>query len=126
MPSTSNTRFKRHTAWLLLMVWLFALSAGVANACLLERPGVPAHAALEHGGPADTPATPCLKLSDDGTRLLVKLPSGLDHAEPDAAPLVAVVWSLTVPVAMAPRAPGHRQGGLPELPIRVRYSRLAL
>ena len=126
MPSSSKTRSRRRTAWLVLMAWLFALSAGVANACLLERPGVPAHVAVEHGGAPDAPATPCLKLCDDGTRLLVKLPSGVDHTEPDAAPLVAVVWSLTVPVAMAPRAPGHRQGGLPELPIRVRYSRLAL
>lgn len=126
MPSTSNTRFKRRTAWLVLMVWLFALSAGVANACLLERPGVPAHAAVQHGGAADTSAAPCLKVCDDGTRLLVKLPPGIDHPGPDTAPLVAVVWSLTVPVAMAPRAPRHRQSGLPELPIRVRYSRLAL
>lgn len=126
MQSSSKTRFRRHTAWLVLMLWLFALSAGVANACLLERPGVPAHAAVEHGGVADTPATPCLKVCDDGTRLLLKLPSGAGHPEPDAAALVAVVWSLTVPVAMAPRQLGHRLGGVAELPLRVRYSRLAL
>ena len=126
MQTSSKTRFKRNTAWLVLMVWLFALSAGVANACLLEPPGAPARAAFGHGGAADTPGAPCLKVCDDGTRLLVKLPSGVDHTEPDAAPLVAVVWSLTVPVALAPRAPRHRQSGLPELPIRVRYSRLAL
>ncbi len=126
MQSSSKTRTQRYAAWLVLLVWLFALSAGVANACLLERPGIPAHATVAHGGTPDTPGAPCLKVFDDGTRLLVKLPSGVDHTDPDAAPLVAVVWSLTVPVAMAPREPGHRHRSLPELPIRVRYSRLAL
>ena len=31
-----NTRAKRNTAFMVLLVWLFALASGVANACLLE------------------------------------------------------------------------------------------
>jgi len=43
MKSFSNKRTRRNTAFAALLVWLFALSSGVANACLLEAPTQHSH-----------------------------------------------------------------------------------
>lgn len=146
MQSRLNVRARHNTAWLVLLVWLFALSVGVANACLLERPAISAHAAA--GKPSATTFTsalvsadapdaaahddpqasgdPCAKVCDDNARSLPKLPASVDHTDPDAAPLVAILWSLTAPVVMVRSHPSDKHAGIPELPIRVRYTRLTL
>ena len=89
MNPFSNPRAKRSTAFVVLLAWLLALAAGVANACLLEAPamryegGVAAASATAQvsrvlavdaaaaTGPDAGSATeaPCLKVSDDGSRL---------------------------------------------------------
>ena len=38
MKFRSNTRAKRHTAFMVLLAWRFALASGIANACSLETP----------------------------------------------------------------------------------------
>ena len=43
MKSFSNKRTRRNTAVAALLVWLFALSSGIANACLLEAPTKHSH-----------------------------------------------------------------------------------
>ncbi|MEP6964245.1 MAG: hypothetical protein ABI845_02070, partial [Polaromonas sp.] len=40
-----NRRAKRNTAFMVLLVWLFALASGVANACLLEARQTHSHIA---------------------------------------------------------------------------------
>jgi len=133
---------------MVLLVWMFALAAGVANACLLERPGVSWHAATPlaapdvlaadgvaghpwavgtHTADPQLPGSPCLKFCDDGSRVVPKLQAGMDHAEPGAALLIAVLWSLAAPmVVVGPGPSGLSPSGAPEPPIRLRYSRLAL
>lgn len=150
MKPFSNKRTKRSTAFAALLVWLFALASGVANACLLGAPGIPSHArthAAEAGfettrAPAalaghakvadrndddsDAPKESCLKVCDDGSKALGKLQTGPDLTDPGMAPLVAVVWNAAAPVASAPSRIDDPQPPIVGRPFRVRYSRLAL
>jgi hypothetical protein len=153
MKPFSGKRARRNTAVAALLVWLFALSSGIANACLLEKSAGHAHShshshvikagfephhahvtlsghpeAVEHDehdldGPKDT----CLKVCDDGAKALVKPQASVDLLDPGMAPLVAVVWDAVTPVAWAPG--GQMDELRPPIvgpPFRVRYSRLAL
>ncbi|HHM5198056.1 TPA: hypothetical protein ACRN3V_004006 [Pseudomonas aeruginosa] len=83
MRTLLNHRRIRAIAWMVLGVWLFALGAGVANACLLESPQQHRHAvgyehvpSSGHGnheglhgeheeGSHDPSKAPCLKLCGD-------------------------------------------------------------
>ena len=38
MKFFAHTRIQRNTAFAMLLMWLFALASGVANACFLEAP----------------------------------------------------------------------------------------
>ncbi len=146
MPSFS-TRSKRHTTRLVLLGWLFALVAGVANACLLEVRVTHAHATpvelfetvqaplvsaahagvvAGHGGDDSHAAkAPCLKACDDGAHSLARQDLTATQADPGPAPLLSILWTAS-PAAMALRRMDDVQPALPERPIRVRYSRLAL
>jgi hypothetical protein len=147
MKFFSNTRAKRNTAFVALLVWLFALASGVANACLLEARGTrshvaiaespaPTHAPAESAGHAgvvaghdddsDTSKAPCLKVCDDGSHSVPTQYSGVDQTDPGMAPVVAVLWRATTPVILASRRMEDLQPPAPGQPFRVRYSRLAL
>jgi len=146
MKLSSNTRAKRITAFVVLLVWLFALASGVANACLLGARGTHGHgttvstsetptasaisaghvgAVASHDAGSGFPKAPCLKVCDDGSQSLVKQQATFDLTDPGLALLVAVVWTAAVPAVAAPRRMDDLQP-TPGLPIRVRYSRLAL
>ena len=152
MKYFTDSRSKRHTALVVLLLWLFALASGVANACLLESPGLHSHANL-HATAAQAPAhearhahsqqrgdranaagnsdpeaskQACLKACDDGTRTAPKACAGVEQVDPGPPPLVTTLWVASAQAAPAP-------GWLDELavpivgpPLRVRYSRLAL
>ena len=148
MKLFSTARSKRHTAVAVLLVWLFALASGVANACLLEVPGLhadeatqalsqTAHAAGEwvgHGGPvanhhgeSDTSKASCLKVCGDGSQTLRNAHSGVDQTGLGPAPLVATLsWSASAQLSSVPRRLGELQPPVVGPPFRVRYSRLAL
>ncbi len=147
MKFFANTRIKRNTAFVVLLVWLFALASGVANACLLEAPephstaakGSPAttsqapaelvaHAGASTGHHGDTDSTreSCLKVCDDGTHTLPKAYSGVDHTDPGPAPLVATLWTGSRHVVSAPGRVDDLALPIAGPPLRVRYSRLAL
>ena len=132
---------------MVLLVWLFALASGVANACLLEAHGTHSHVATAgtsatahapavlaghagavagRGNDSDTSKAPCLKVFDDGSHSLPKPHSGVDQTEPGLSPFVAVLWTAATPVVSAPRRMDDLQPPTPGLPFRVRYSRLAL
>jgi len=141
MRLISNTRAKRSTAFVMLLVWVFAVASGVANACLLEAPGSDSHlgtghvpdvsagvaeAADDHDDDSVTSKESCLKVCDDGSQAPVKLHTGFDLTDPGVAPLVAVVWNSTAPVVWGHSSRVDLQPPIVGPPLRVRYSRLAL
>lgn len=149
MTKIFTTRFNRTSALAMLLVWTLALASGVANACLLEAPGTHADAraklqSTQLGGKhvslvrpaqpdtgqkreddAHTSKRPCLKVCDDGSRSLPKQhPVG--QVDPGPAAIVAVLWNAAVPTHLQYQQPDDTQRVVPQLPLRVRYSRLAL
>ena len=134
-----RTRTLRRTAFAVLLAWLFAVAAGVANACLLETPalgaGVLKVAVLEPShahalaGPAeesDAAKESCLESCVGGTQVLPKAQAGADQSDPGPPPLFTTLWTAaTKPVLASPQR--HKlQLAIVGPPLRVRYSRLAL
>lgn len=147
MKLSFSTRTKRHTAFLVLLGWLFALASGVANACLLEARITHAHAApvessetaqtrlvspghvgvvAGHDGDSDPSKPSCLKVCDDSAHSLPKQDLKATQADPGPAPLMSVLWTAVTPAAPTSRRMDHVLPTLAERPIRVRYARLAL
>ena len=149
----ASTRTQRRIAFAVLLVWLFAVASGVANACLLEAsdgspaPGVHAHPAMAasaaSGDPTAVPAghfeavdghdgdtraaTPlCLKVCDEGSTALLKLQAPVDLSDPGIAPLLAVVWNPAAPGISGPCWRVDAQPPPAGPPLRDRYCRLAL
>lgn len=146
----SSTRTKRRIAFAVLVVWLFAVASGIANACLLEvskKPGAHAHGAMAasshagdpaavlagsveagdgHDDDSHTSAPPCLKVCDDGSTALLKLQAGVHLSDPGMPPLVAVVWNAAAPVVSGPCWRVDLQPPPAGPPFRHRYCRLAL
>ena len=130
---------------MVLLAWLFALASGVANACLLETPTTHAHvltAAFEgartlavmaghtgvvadSGGELPAAKAPCLKVCDESSNALA---TQLSLAQPDMgpAPLVRILWLVAATDRVATSSAGDPEPPAPALPLRVRYSRLAL
>ena len=145
MKPFSNTFAKRKAVVLVLLTWLFALASGVANACLLETPTAPAHVvaagfgqarvlavmaghmgAVADGGHESSAAeAACLKVCDDSSNALVSQPS-MAQADAGPAPLVRVIWLVAVADRVAPSQTGDLWPSATKLPLRLRYSRLAL
>jgi hypothetical protein len=114
-----NNRTERATTALVLMVWLFALASGIANACLLEEArGNHTHVAsieepprahagadrseqtTNHEGDADqslAAKTLCLDACEERTNTLPKRNASLDP--PLIAPLavLAIAWIANTP-----------------------------
>lgn len=146
MKLFSNIRSKRSIAFVALLFWVFALASGVANACLLEARGThlhvaagladathapaisPGHAGViaDHGDDSRASKAPCLKACADGESSVS--PQKLRSVQIDlaAAPLVAVLWTATVPVVFPFSRIDEMRPTTSERPLRVRYSRLAL
>lgn len=151
MNPLPNQRSRRRTAFAMLALWLFALSAGWANACLLQQRGTHAHGASsdpaaaahevvvlaghlgadsahdDEGSGAGPAGKACLKACDDGTQAVVKLPSDFDPANVAMAPPVATIWvAQAAALATAPAEWGAAAPPGVGPPLRTRYSRLAL
>lgn len=133
-------RSLRRIAWTILAVWLYALGAGVANACLLSTPSDSRHASFSEANPGtpvahthqqeptDPSTTGCLKFCDESATLAIpKLdqPIGdggagmvgvLNRAQP---PAVTSATAVRLPVLT------HRPAHL-ALPIAARPHRLTL
>ena len=140
-------RTKRNTAFAMVLVWLFALASGMANACLLESPGTHAHTTKadhieeagslhalaghsanvdDHDDDSDAARESCLKTCDDGSNAPVKLQIGSDLSDPGAAPLIAVAWDSSTRIASKSFSPDDLQPPIVGPPFRVRYARLTL
>ena len=147
MKFFANTRIKRNTAFIVLLVWLFALASSVANACFLETHGphsqaakasapLTTHAPAEvlaqlgshagHHDDSDSSEEPCLKVCDDGTHTLPKAYSAVDHNDPGPAPLFTTLWTGPPHVVSARRRADDLAVPIVGPPLMLRYSRLAL
>jgi len=147
MTLTASPHHKRSIALTMLLVWVFALVSGVANACLTEPRGEPAPAGT-HASQTDHPAPAAVQTrsADDAQ---------LHNQDPDKAPcqkscdassqtLPKQLPKLDAPDLQAVVAPAHRQPSdlrmtpaaliraalaavpPPSPPPRVQFSRLAL
>lgn len=130
---------------MVLLTWLFALASGVANACLFETPTTHAHvvaaafegarvsavmaghpgAIADDGDESSTAKAPCLKVCDESSNALVSQPN-MTQADTGPAPLVKVLWPVAVADRVAPSRTGDLWPSATKLPLRLRYSRLAL
>lgn len=147
MKFFADTRTKRHTAIGVLLVWLFALASGVANACLLQTPDLYAQPAARsavtagrdgaesaahpspsagHHGASDDSKEWCLKVCDDATHTLTSAASGVDHTDPGPASLFATLWTGSPLLVSVSHRPDEWAIPIVGPPFRVRYSRLAL
>ena len=145
MNRSSDTRRKRNTAILMLLLWLFAVSSGIVNACMLEPHGTDAYfagvqpsthatpavaghaeALVGHDGTLDASMAPCLKVCDDSSQALIKLKAFFDLADCDSALTDSMLWAAAMQVVSAHRHMDSSASATSEPPVRVRYSRLAL
>ena len=147
MTFFADTRTKRHIAFVVLLVWLFAIASSIANACFLDTDqphsraatksaamtiqalaGAPAQSGIDagHHDGSDGTKESCLKVCDDGTHTLPKAYASVDHNDPGPTPLVATLWTESPNVASAPRRLDDQAIPIVGPPLRVRYSRLAL
>jgi hypothetical protein len=146
MPLNANRQHKRSIALTMLLVWVFALLSGVANACLTEPLGELAHAGLHasqldhaaqgahHSQAADQAPhdehpdkAPCQKSCDASSQTLLKLLPKVDV--PDFQAAAFPVYMRAVDPHMAPAAPVRATLAAvppPAPPPRLQYSRLAL
>ena len=146
----SNSRTRRDTALVMLLVWLSTLASGAANACVLEARGshshgapavhlsvtdvgpetAPGHAAGTAHDEHDTDTQPtiesCLTACDAGSQSLLKQPFSLDWPHFEPALFAVTAWaaepdgSTLLGRAHSLRIPEHGP------PARVLFSRLAL
>lgn len=139
-----NSRSKRSLAATMLVFWLFALGAAWANACPLQDrwthldaasaavAATPAAAlgqvgVLDHH-PADHSSgkAPCLKACDERSQSIVKWQSSIDLLDLAMAAPTGIAWTATNAVLDAARPARVEHPARAYLPVRTRYSRLAL
>ena len=150
MTVLGRTARRRHAARL-LWAWVFALFAGMANACVLGQGGLPAphgplqaaahmheHDAADHGHPDEAAAVPapssaqppvaCQKFCDDKGHALsppAKDPGGPGDGLPLPASFILPAWTsgeARVLAGSARSMPARETGP----PIPIRFLRLAI
>ena len=151
MKPIFNRHAKRSTALVAMLVWVFALASGMANACLLEVPGAHAHATKhahaeaahkaaheaasstgdamadgDHDDDADSSKEACLKTCDDGSNAPVKLKASSGLPDLGLAPVVSIAWNAATPAVSAPSRMDDLRPPIVGPPFRVRFRRLAL
>ena len=145
MKRFSDTRRNRKTALIMLLLWLFAISSGIVNACVLEPHGTDAYfagvqpstlatpavaghaeALVGHNGPFDNSRAPCLKVCDDSSQALIKLKAFFDLADRGPALTDSMLWAASIPLVSVRHRMDTPPTATSEPPVRVRYCRLAL
>lgn len=113
MKRLSDTRRNHKTAIVMLLLWLFAVSSGIVNACVLEPHGTDAHLAgvqpsthattamaghaetsADHEGPLDSSRAPCTKVCDDGSQTLIKQLPAFDLTDRGPALTDSIHWAV--------------------------------
>lgn len=146
MKLLSDSHSKRSAAFVVLLLWVFALVAGVANACVLEAHGTHFHAdsskvvgdelASDHThvhprtagshDQQDHSKASCQKFCDDESHLVIKQNHGVDQPDMGPTPLVAVLWTLAEAASVEPLNMEIMLAAATTVPLRLRYARLAL
>ncbi|MEO6030951.1 MAG: hypothetical protein ABIP61_03440 [Burkholderiaceae bacterium] len=147
MPLFSKTHTKRRTVHMVLLVWLFAMTAGWANACLLDERGTQWHGPSVVGSPtalvfhalpsqagvdvghfenAGPDKSACLKVCGDDSQPVVKLASGVALTDVAMAPPVALIWPTPVAALERNSAWLASPARSPGVPLRTCLARLAL
>ena len=131
MKRFSNNQHKRNTVIVMLLLWLFAVSSGIVNACVLEPHGTAAmvghtETRVGHDGTLDASRAPCLKACDDSSQALVKLQAFFDLADRGPALPDSMLWAAATQIASFHRHMERSPTATSEPPARLRYSRLSL
>lgn len=131
------------TVWATLVVWLFALAAGVVNACVLTPAGPAEHdtdavtaarhgSRLDPGEPVahlgygqDAGKTSCLKFCDDESSAIAKVKLPVVDLE---SSLLTVLkpWNATAATGSVEFRPSLEQPGSQGPPLVIRFLRLTL
>ncbi len=138
----------RTRASAMLLVWMFSLVSGVANACLLEAPGathasetvqasqhdasrvslnrhIQTEAGLSDHDDTHNSKQPCLKFCDDSSKSLPKKYAA-SQIDPGSSMIIARLWSSAESSRVEFKMPIISNRTALLLPIRVLYARLAL
>ena len=129
----------------MLLVWLFGITAGIANACVADIGGQPSDgasvasaapievAALPcplHHGAQESRASPsqadCLDYCTKSKVSIASLKSAPDHADDGAPPQLAIATVCPIPASLPVSLPLPRREGAAAPPIRIAFLRLAL
>lgn len=143
----SSAHRKRTTAFVVLLVCVFSVAAGIVNACVLDAHRAPAgHTAkaatsdtvapslatshsgaiLGHGDDSDSSDAPCQKVCENNAQALPKLQSGMDQNVLAQMPPPDVFWTLAAQAVWPADLVDSMPSATREVPIRVRFVRLAL
>jgi hypothetical protein len=147
MKPFSNHRTRRRIVVTLLLVWFFALGAGWANACLLQERGTHWHvlaesgsapaqashisaghlgAGLDHAANAGLTKSACLKVCGDSAQTVVKAAVSADVTDVGMTSPTVLEWFATLDAAERSNAWLDSPDPSPGVPLRTRFSRLAL
>ena len=130
-----DRRSLRLATWMILVAWLFALGAGVANACLLSESGNSSHspsaaspphvsiAETHHDAPTDSGNAECLKFCDEAPLAITKVDLPLTDG---SSGWVGVMHRTSGPVLASAAAFQRRVPAHLALPINARPHRLTL
>lgn len=138
-----DRRRLRRTAWAALLVWLFALAAGVVNACVLTSPGladrgepltdVALHESLDDPGALvgqpgheqDSGRASCLKFCDDESSAIAKVK--WPAVDPGSGLAIVVApWNWVAATSGASLRLATEQHGSQGPPLVIRFLRLTL
>lgn len=141
MSYPANNRKRHRTVFTVLLVWVFALGVGWANACQFEAHGNPVHQVSgsailnagppvtsmgHHDGDSDAAKNSCFKVFDEAPNAIVKLSSGLDSSLAVIGPPMAFEWTSKWAASTAVDAMSGEPNPGPRVPLRTRFSRLTL
>lgn len=142
-------RTRRNIAAAVLLVWLFGLASGIANACMLENverhldsppaahssamkdasdtvAGPGAGATGSHEDQPDVPNEACLQVCDDSSRALVDQNSAFHLPDSGLARFVDLIWVTTDSGVLLSSLANTLHPPASGPPVRIRFSRLIL
>lgn len=143
----SNNRNRRRIIFAMLFVWSFALGSAWANACALQARGThwdaptdragqgaqaarlsPGHLGVDAAHPENEGSAKgaCLKACADDTQTIVKSASSADSGASAMLPSISQPWSSAQGTGMGIEAWLELPAPDPGVPLRTRFSRLAL